>query len=121
MKIEVDTTKPDAILYKPEVAAGQQNALLLAWKATDKNLADKPISLFWSERADGKWEPIAQDLPNSGSYVWQLPPKMPGEVYLRLLVRDSAGNVSTADTPRPELIDLIEPEGQLKGLVNRQP
>jgi hypothetical protein len=121
MKIEVDTTKPDAILYKPEVAAGQQNALLLAWKATDKNLADKPISLFWSERADGKWEPIAQDLPNSGSYVWQLPPKMPGEVYLRLLVRDSAGNVSTADTPRPELIDLVEPEGQLKGLVNRQP
>jgi hypothetical protein len=36
---------------------------------------------------------------------------------MRLIVRDSAGNVSTAETTEPVLVDLSEPEGRITGLV----
>jgi hypothetical protein len=39
-----------------------------------------------------------------------VPEDTPPKVYLRLSVRDTAGNVAVAQTPQPVLIDLTEPE-----------
>ena len=38
---------------------------------------------------------------------------MPVQVYMRLRVRDLAGNESVAVTADPQLVDLSEPEGKL--------
>lgn len=116
LRVEVDTKAPVAKLYAAEADPGQRNALLLKWEATDKNLAANPVTLEWAEQPDREWQSIARELPNTGRYSWRLPPAIPAQVYLRLTVRDQAGNVAVAQTDRPQLIDLSEPEGRLLGL-----
>lgn len=115
MRIEVDTKAPEAKLFAAEVDPAQREALLLKWEATDKNLAANPVTLEWADQP-GHWQPIARELPNTGRYSWRPPPGIPPQVYLRLTVRDQAGNVAVAETDRPQLIDLSEPEGRLLGL-----
>ena len=112
LRIELDTTPPVAQLYKPTPDA-KAGHLVLRWDASDKNLAAAPISLEWAEKRDGTWQPIGIDLPNNGQFSWSLPEKMPVEVFLRLRVRDLAGNETVAITPNPLPVDLHEPEGHL--------
>ena len=52
----------------------------------------------------------------SGDFSWKLPPGFPVQVYLRLRVRDKAGNESVAVSRAPEYLDLTEPEGALVGV-----
>jgi hypothetical protein len=42
-----------------------------------------------------------------------VPHNIPVSVYLRLRVRDEAGNEGVAMTGEPQLVDLSEPEGHL--------
>jgi hypothetical protein len=113
VRIELDTTPPLAQLFSPRQDPTKKDNLILSWKASDKNLTDKPITLEWAERPDGTWQTIAADIVDSGQYSWRPAPGMPVQVYLRLRVRDQAGNESVAVTPEPQLIDLTEPEGHL--------
>jgi hypothetical protein len=117
MRVELDMTPPVAQLYAPEPDPHQQKALTITWNATDKNLASTPISLQWAERRDGEWHEIATNQPNTGRYTWFLPTNLPVRVFMRLIVRDTAGNVSIAETTEPVLVDLSEPEGRITGLV----
>lgn len=117
MRVEVDTTAPTARLYAPEPDPKRPNALQISWTATDRNLVGNAITLQWAEKPNGTWETIGSDLPNTGHYTWQLPANLPYRVYLRLIVRDSAGNVCIAETPEPVLVDLNEPEARLTGLT----
>lgn len=119
MRIEVDTTAPTARLYAPEPDAKRPNSLQISWTATDRNLVGNSITLQWAEKANGTWETIGADLPNTGHHTWQLPQNLPYRVYLRLIARDSAGNVCIAETPEPVLVDLNEPEARLTGVTRR--
>jgi hypothetical protein len=112
LRIELDTTPPIAELYAP-TPDPQQGNLMLHWKASDKNLTKGPVNLDWAEKRGGPWQPIGVDLPNSGQYAWKLPERMPVEVFLRLRVRDLAGNETVAITPNALAVDLNEPEGHL--------
>ncbi len=116
IRVELDTTPPMAHLYLPKPDPKQADALILIWKASDRNLDAKPITLQWSEKAGGPWQTIVADWPNDGQYTWKLPPNIPFLVFLRLSARDTAGNVSVAETPQPVCIDLKEPEGRLLGI-----
>jgi hypothetical protein len=111
VRLELDATLPKAALYSPRPDPGQPNALMLHWKAEDRNLTETPITLEWTENEQAGWRPIStRPLPNTGSYSWQLPPNVPGKVFLRLSVRDRAGNVAIARTNQPIPIDLQPPE-----------
>jgi hypothetical protein len=124
VRLELDTTQPEAELYAPQADSKRPDCLVLTWKASDRNLAAKPISIEWAERPDGPWSFIGDldrpptgspdldrvELTNSGRFVWQIAEKTPPKVYLRLSVRDTAGNVAVAVTPQPVLIDLMTPE-----------
>lgn len=118
MMVEVDETPPEANLFAPEPDPKQHDALILRWSASDHNLAANPISLEWAERPTGPWHKIGGDsLPNTPSqYTWRLTSDVPAKVYLRLLVKDLAGNVAKAETAQPILVDLYEPEAQFIGL-----
>jgi hypothetical protein len=132
-RIELDTVPPLAQLREPLPDRSQPNTLIMYWSVTDRNLASpKPITLEWAERPNGTWNRIGgDDLPNvlapgtpqseniTGSFVWQLPDRdMPSRVYLRLSVRDAAGNVAVAQTAQPILIDLSVPE---TSIINASP
>jgi hypothetical protein len=111
VRLECDTTQPSAELYRPDPDPARGTSLVLSWKAEDRNLSQNPISMEWSANATGPWEFIGgPELPNTGRYTWQVPPKIPPKVYLKLTVRDTAGNVAVAQTPEPVLIDLTVPE-----------
>lgn len=113
IRVEVDTTPPLAKLYSPSPDPQRPGALILNWVAKDKNLSNNPITLEWSETREGPWHAIAVGIPNTGQHSWQLPDRLPVQVYMRLRVRDVAGNESVATTQDPQLVDLSEPEGHL--------
>lgn len=111
VRLECDTTQPSAYLYAPQPDPARPTSLVLTWKAEDRNLAPNPVSLEWSDKPTGPWEFIGDaQLPNTGRYTWQVPTKIPPKVYLKLTVRDTAGNVAVAQTGEPVLIDLTVPE-----------
>src|SRR5262249_41837618 len=56
MRVEVDTTPPNAELYSPEPDPRHRDGLILTWKATDRNLAPNPITLQWAKQPNGAWE-----------------------------------------------------------------
>jgi hypothetical protein len=115
IRVEVDTTPPLAQLFAPSPDPLQPGALILKWNATDanNNLTNHPITLEWAEKRDGPWTIIMADMPNTGKYSWPLPDHLPVQVYMRLRVKDLAGNESIAVTQDPQLVDLSEPEGRL--------
>lgn len=110
-RVEVDTTAPKASLIRPRLDPNHRDVLVLFWTAEDNNLSPKPITLEWAERKGAKWEIIGEgEMPNTGYYAWHVPAKVPNRVFLRLTVRDLAGNVSVAETDEPILVDMSEPE-----------
>lgn len=117
IRVEVDSIPPTAELFPPRRDPNKANSLLLVWSANDKNLGTNPVTLEWAERRDGPWFPIGSNLAYTagapGKHSWQLPDRLPVQVYLRLRVRDLAGNEGIAITPDPQLVDLSEPEGRL--------
>ncbi len=113
LRIELDTVAPMAQLYAPQADPQRPGHLLLQWYAKDNNLTPAPITLEWSDRRDGTWHVIAVNQPNTGRFSWPLPEGLPYQVFLRLKVRDAAGNEGLAVTPDPQLVDLSEPEGRL--------
>jgi hypothetical protein len=125
IRVEIDTKAPIAQLYKPMPDPQRPDHVLLKWFADDKNLHERPITLEYAEKRDGPWLPIQTDLENRGSHTnkqisgdfsWKVPANFPVQVYLRLRVRDKAGNESVAVSSAPEYLDLTEPEGALIGV-----
>ena len=117
MLVEVDTTPPEAQLLELVPDPQRRDTVILSWVATDRNLAPNPVTLEWAANATGPWQIIAANLPNtlqnSGRFPWLLPKSLPSHVYLKLTVRDTAGNEAVAVTREPQLVDLSEPEGRL--------
>ena len=113
IRVELDATPPEAKLFRPQADPTRRDTLVLVWEATDKNLAANPVTLEWAAQPgpDAQWTPIGPgELPNTGRYAWQPTPDVPPNVYLRLTVRDTAGNRAVAQTNDPVLIDLSIPE-----------
>jgi hypothetical protein len=107
IRVERDTTPPVAELYTPQLDPNRRDSLILSWVATDKNLADKPISLEWAEHKEGPWSFIGPaEQANTGRCIWEISAAVPASVFLRLTVRDKAGNEAVAQTEEPIRIDL---------------
>jgi hypothetical protein len=111
VRIEMDITPPSVELYVPQPDTSRRDTLLLTWNAKDKNQTANCVTLEWAERKDGQWNVIGSpDMANSGQFSWQVPANAPPSVFLRLAVRDAAGNVAVAQTQEPVLVDLSVPE-----------
>jgi hypothetical protein len=105
--VEVDTTKPVVFLTGVEPGNGGRT-LTIRWTATDKNLSRRPIALFYADQS-GNWLPITAGLENSGTFTWPIPPSIPSSFRVKVEATDLAGNVGSAETPSPVLIDLTQP------------
>ena len=108
--IGIDVTKPTArIVSAQQGIDGEAGQLIISWQADDKMLAARPVSLSFSEKRGGPWLPIASGLENTGRYAWALDSRTPSQFYLRLEVRDEAGNVGIHEMPEPVTIDQSRP------------
>jgi hypothetical protein len=110
--VEVDTVAPVVEDLRVRVGNGSaRGKLYVYWRASDKNLASRPITLSYSENPkDGPWTPItAQPQANSSPYEWSMPPDVPSQFFVRVEARDRAGNVGQAVTPEAVKVDLSVP------------
>jgi hypothetical protein len=111
MWVEVDLTPPDVKLKNIIVGSGRDTGkLTINWSAQDKNLGADAITLSYAEGASSTWLPIASRIRNTGTYVWQMPEKTPYRFLVRVHAVDKAGNVGSAQTPEPVIVDLATPE-----------
>jgi hypothetical protein len=118
--VGVDLTRPRARLLSAEQGAGTDaGELIIDWEADDEQLASRPIALAFSEAPDGPWTNIASGLENTGRYAWRLDRRVPERIYLRLEVRDEAGNVTMFEPPRAVSIDRARPQGHIRGVRPR--
>jgi hypothetical protein len=109
--VEVDTTKPVVHLEKVDVGRGlEAGNLTIRYKASDRNITDRPISLSYAEKPDGTWTPIAKNEENTGRYVWKMPADVPYQLYVRVEAVDKAGNVGSDETGQPIAVDLSQPK-----------
>jgi hypothetical protein len=108
--IEVDTTKPLVRLTGCTVGTGAEaDSMTITWKATDKHLGEKPITLSYAEQPEGPWSTIAANVENTGSYLWKMPTSVPQRLIVRMEATDMAGNVGMTQTRQPVLVDLAKP------------
>jgi hypothetical protein len=96
--VGVDTLPPSARLTTAEPTGAQGEGLIVRWEASDALLAARPVTLAYSTRAAGPWTEIVTDIDNKGQYTYQAPQRLPAEIFLRLQVKDEAGNVQVFDT-----------------------
>jgi hypothetical protein len=113
--IGVDTVKPVGQIISVDPGTGEQkNGIMIRFEASDSTLAARPISLYYSATASGPWNPVGMDLPNSGSFEWLPEPTIPASAFLRLEVRDLAGNVCVVDTPQPYSLQPSRPRIRIR-------
>jgi len=113
--IGVDLTKPTARIVSAQQGVDDEaGRLIISWQADDKWLAARPVSLSFSETPAGPWLPIASGLENTGRYAWPLDNRTPQKIYLRLEVRDEAGNVGVHQTTEPATIDQSRPSVRIR-------
>jgi hypothetical protein len=118
VRIELDTTPPEGSLDKVEADPRRKDTLFLYFSAKDKNLTATPITLKWTDKPGGEWKTIAEHITlGNGKYPWIMPEGLPFQVYLRMEIRDLAGNVSIADSEEPVIIDLQAPVVEVKDFV----
>jgi hypothetical protein len=108
--VEVDLSKPKVqLLGADSTVNGKSADVQVRWRAEDRNLGPRPVTLSYAEKADGPWTPIAANVENTGHHTWQVPPGGPGRYWIRVEVSDLAGNVGMAETPTPVAIDASQP------------
>ncbi|HEV3137539.1 MAG TPA: hypothetical protein VGZ26_06535 [Pirellulales bacterium] len=113
--IGVDLTPPVGRITGADVSP-DGSELAIRWEASDEVPDPRPISLAFSTGAHGPWTPIASGLENTGSYHWRLDNRVPDRIYLRIEIRDEAGNVGTYETSEPVSLDRHRPEGHIRGV-----
>ncbi len=113
--VGVDLTSPVAKITTAEI--GRDNGeLIIRWLAQDDMLDPRPISLYFSDRANGPWSAIAAGLENLGQYAWRLDNRVPDRVFLKIEVRDEAGNIGQHISSEPVSLDLERPQGRIRGV-----
>lgn len=116
--VQVDATKPTCRLTQAAYGQGERAGQLdLRWEAADPNLTDRCVTLQFADRPDGPFTTIAANLPNNGQYWWQFDPRTPRKLYLRLEVRDAAGNIGVHQPPEPISVEGLAPRGRIRGLT----
>jgi hypothetical protein len=75
-----------------------------------------PISIVFSDNPDGPYTTLAAGLPNTGQYFWTVDPRTPRQLYLRIEVRDEAGNLAIDQTLEPIGLEGLAPRGQIRAV-----
>ncbi len=116
--VGIDQTRPTARLVSAAYGQGATAGKLdIRWEAADQNLTSRPVTLAIGDRPDGAFMPIAAGLPNSGQYLWDYDPRSPRQIFLRLEVRDEAGNIAIDQLTEPIRIEGLQPKGRIRGFA----
>ncbi len=113
MVVTVDETLPVIELAQPTMRTDGFGTIQLSWQVRDKNPASTPVRLEYAAAPNGPWTPVFDWQYDQSGYQWGIRPGTPTQIYFRLLARDAAGNVASAQTPQAVVVDLRRPVGRL--------
>jgi hypothetical protein len=117
LTLELDTTSPSVSILPFRSGPNPAGTVEICWNASDRNLGGHEVRLEYS--IDGRdWQLIdaRQHMGAKSNFTWKYPPAIPARIFLRVSVRDLAGNVGIASTVDKVSIDLIAPEGKITGV-----
>jgi hypothetical protein len=110
--VEVDLTKPFVQLREIEPVGANGN-VDIRWTASDKNLGNEPINLYYAPSREGPWLPVGTNLKNDGLVHWIIPHTGMSQFLIRLECTDLAGNMARCETQTPVVLDTTEPTVQV--------
>lgn len=115
--VVVDTAAPAVEVLSPNGGEvfGARRSTIVKWAAQDASLAPGGVSIELSAGGTDDWVSIAKDLPNTGSYHWDIGAASGENYRLRVLVRDLAGNTGSDASDRPFAIDGLAPDFRITG------
>ena len=133
LRVVVDVTPPTLDLFPPTGDPTRPDTLVIQWKATDKNFGEEPITVEWSDKPTGPWQPAtgapeilqagagnapqSRRVANTGACPWRVPAGVAPRVFLKVTARDAAGNTREVITRDPILVDLVKPKAKISGIV----
>jgi hypothetical protein len=116
--VKIDATPPEARITAAPYGVGENEGLLdIQWEVADANLGDRPITLLFATDPQGRWTTIATGLPNTGHYNWRVDANVPRQVYVRLEVRDKAGNLGVHQLTEPINVAGLRPKARIRGVL----
>lgn len=113
MVVTVDESLPAIELAQPTMRTDGFGTIQLSWQVREQNPAGTPVRLEYAAAPNGPWTPVFDWQFDQSGYQWGVRPGTPTQLYFRLLARDAAGNVATAQTAQPVVVDLRRPVGRL--------
>jgi hypothetical protein len=122
----VDNDPPSVELVWPNDRVRLSTEAVILWRSDDPDGDPLTVDLYYSDNGGLTWFPLAEDLPDSGYYVWQVAFLPRGDAY-RLKVVVSDGHAEAQDQSRglialgpalPPQVDLLSPQdgGTLSGM-----
>lgn len=105
--IGVDRTPPYGRFLEVKYEAGK---LVAKYEIEEVWLAERPIRFYYAAQQDGPWTPIGtENLDATGTFIWTLDPSIPARFYLRMEMRDRAGNIGRCDYSEQLIADRVQP------------
>lgn len=116
----VDTGAPAVEVLAPNGGEifGARRTTVIKWAAQDLSLAPGGVSIELSAGGTEDWLAIAKDLPNTGSYHWDIGAASGENYKIRVVVRDLAGNTGMDASDKPFAIDGLAPDFRITGPLN---
>ncbi|MCA8996639.1 MAG: hypothetical protein KDA80_06635 [Planctomycetaceae bacterium] len=112
--VSVDRVPPVVRLLPIRQGQGREhNQVVVEWTAQDREFDDRPVSLYYAAQPTGPWEAITGWQANTGRHTFTLPSDINQKLYIRLDVRDAAGNVTRADGATPLFVDHSKPTARI--------
>ncbi|MHC4917044.1 MAG: hypothetical protein ACYTGB_16315 [Planctomycetota bacterium] len=111
---EISTDKVPPVLealkwVKKGQVVSARKGIEIEWKATDKNIGPKPVSVEFSSNAGRNWQAVGMNREAAGKLTWTAPDRIDSRrCLLRLVARDLLGNESQL-TSSPFTVDNKPP------------
>ncbi|MBC7080935.1 MAG: choice-of-anchor J domain-containing protein [Thermoplasmatales archaeon] len=118
---KIDKTKPSVRVIYPNGGETLGGIITIRWTASD-NIGIAGIDLLYSGDAGLTWNVIASNIPNTGSYNWNVAGLPYGSNYMvKVVAKDNAGNVAsdtsdgtfTIGMPSPPTVSITKPRNAL--------
>jgi hypothetical protein len=107
----MDTVDPELTLIAPNGGEawyiGDTNDIL--WTASDANLPEFPVDLWYSLNGGVDYTSLAEGISNSGAWPWAIPSVQSNNARVKVKVVDSFGNFSQASSAQPFFITYVPP------------
>jgi hypothetical protein len=119
--VSVDQMPPRLEVLPVQQGQGANvNRLQIRWRIQDEHPAEKPVSLYYAAGRNGPWETISDWTEDDGRFEWTVDAGVPSKFFLRVLARDSAGNVNKMESVTPVVVDLSHPSARIVDVESPQ-